>query len=89
LSVGFDYNPAAEVIQDEGLVGFGESEFPRQSGVFDGGLGGGSGTTVEAGDEYYIGVGFGYACGDRADSDFGYQFDVNSGISIGIFEIVD
>jgi hypothetical protein len=35
LAVGFDDNPAAEVIQDEGLMGFGESEFPGQSGVFD------------------------------------------------------
>ena len=50
LSVGFHYNPAAEVIQDEGLVGFGESEFPGESGVFDRGLGRCSGTAVEAGD---------------------------------------
>jgi hypothetical protein len=34
-------------------------------------------------------VGFGYACGDRPDSDFGYEFDVGSRIPIGIFEIVD
>jgi hypothetical protein len=40
--------------------------------MFDRGLGRCSGTAVEAGDEYYIGMGFGYACGDRADSDFGY-----------------
>jgi hypothetical protein len=33
-------------------------------------VGGISGTAVEAGDQDYIGVGFGYACGDRADSDF-------------------
>ena len=35
LSVGFDDDAAAEVIQDEGLMGFSESEFPGQSGVFD------------------------------------------------------
>jgi hypothetical protein len=35
LSVGFDDNAAAEVIEDEGLMGFGESEFPGESGVFD------------------------------------------------------
>ncbi len=36
LSIGFDDDAAAEVIQDEGLMGFGESEFPGQSGVFVG-----------------------------------------------------
>jgi hypothetical protein len=34
-------------------------------------------------------MGFGYPCGDRADSDFGDEFDVDAGIPIGIFEIVD
>jgi hypothetical protein len=34
-------------------------------------------------------VGFGYACGDRADSDFGDEFDANSRIPIGVFEIVN
>jgi hypothetical protein len=28
LAIGFDDDAAAEVIEDEGLMGFGESEFP-------------------------------------------------------------
>jgi hypothetical protein len=31
LAVGFDGDAAAEVVEDEGLVGFGEAEFPRDA----------------------------------------------------------
>ena len=38
LAVGLDGDAAAQVVEDEGLVGLGQAELPRQAGVLDGGL---------------------------------------------------
>ena len=35
LAVGFDGNAAAQIVQHERLVRFGEAEFPRDAGVLD------------------------------------------------------
>ena len=38
LAVGLDGDPRAKVVQDQGLVGLGEAEFPGETGVRDGRL---------------------------------------------------
>ncbi len=42
-----------------------------------------------AGDEDDIGVGLGDARGDGADADFRHQFDVDAGLRVGVFQVVD
>ena len=37
LAIGLNHDPAAEIVQQQGLVRFGEAEFPRGAGMFDGG----------------------------------------------------
>jgi hypothetical protein len=58
-------------------------------GVFDAGLRGGAGAAVVAADEDDVGVGFGDACGDGADADFGDELDGDAGVAVGVFEVVD
>jgi hypothetical protein len=89
LAVGFHHHPAAQVVHHQGLVGFRQSQLPGQTGVFDGGLGGGPSAAVEPGNQNYIGVGLGYPGGDGADTHLGHQLDVDPGLAVGVLEVVD
>ena len=89
MSVGFDYDARSQIVEHQSLVGFGNAEFPGQAGVFDAGLRGRACAAVESRYEYHIAVAFGYARCDDADIDFCDEFDVNSGMVVGVFEIVN
>ena len=73
------HHAAAQVVEQQDLVGFGEAEFPGHAGVVDRGCRGGAGAAVVAGDQDDVGVGLGDAGGDGADADFGDEFDVDAG----------
>ena len=89
LAVGLHDDAIPQVVEQEGLLGLRQSEFPRCAGVFDGGLGRGAGPAVVARDEHHIGVRLRHAGCDRADADLGDQFHVDPGRRVGVLEVVD
>jgi len=74
------------LFEHEGLVGLGEAEFPRETGVLDGGLRRGAGATVVAGDENDIGVRLGDAGGDGADADLGDELHAHACVAVGVLQ---
>ena len=89
LAVGLDDDAGAEVVEDEGLVGLGEAEFPRQAGVLDGGLGRSARAAVEAGDEDDVRVRLGHARGDGADADFRHELHTDARGAVGVLQVMD
>ena len=75
LAVGLDADTAAQIVEEQDLLGFGKAEFPGQAGVLDGAERRSAGAAGVAGDENDVGVGFGDARGDRADAHFRDEFD--------------
>ena len=76
-----DHDAAAQVVEHQGLMGLGQTEFPRQPGVLDGGLRAGAGAAVVAADQDDIGVALGDTRGNGADSHFGDQFHADPGVA--------
>ncbi len=89
LAVGLDGDAAAQIVENEGLVGLGEAEFPGEARVLDGGQRGGAGAAVVSGDQDDIGVRLGDASGDGADADLGDQLDADAGTTVGVLEVVN
>ena len=80
---------AAQAVEDERLVGFGEADLPRLAGVMDRGQGRGAGAALVAGDGDVVGIGLGDAGGDGADADLGDELDADRGARIDVLQIVD
>ena len=89
LTVGFHRDSAAQIVEHQGLVSFGQTQFPRQAGVLDAGLRRCAGAAVMAADQHDIGMAFGHAGRDRADADLGNQFDADARVMVGIFKIMN
>ena len=89
LAVRFDDDTAAQIVEDEGLMGFGEAEFPWQASVFHGGLRGGAGAAVETGNEHHIRVCLGHTGSDGADADFGDELHADACSTVRILQVVD
>ena len=88
-AVGLEHDAAAQIVEHEGLVGFGQPELPRQSGVLDACPGGGAGAAVVAGDENLVGEGLGHARRDRSDAHLGDELDTHPCLGIGAFQVMD
>ncbi len=69
-AVGLQHDAAAEVVQHQRLVRFGDAELPRQAGVLDARERRGARAAGVAGDQDVVGVALGHAGRDRADADF-------------------
>ena len=89
LAVRLDGDAAAQIVQHQRLVRFGEAEFPRQAGVLDGRLRRGAGAAVESGDEHDIRMRLGDARGDGADADFGHQLHADARVAVRVLQVVD
>ena len=89
FAVGLHADTAAQIVQQQRLLGFGQSQFPRNSGVLDGTQGRCSGATAVATDQDNIGMGFRHARCNCPDSDFCYQLHCNAGLRIHILQIED
>ena len=89
LAVDFDRHSGAQVVQEQGLVGFGDAEFPRQAGMLDRRQRRRAGAAVVAADQDHVGVGLGDAGRDCAHTDFRHQLDRDSGVLVGVLEVVD
>jgi len=88
-AVDLDHDPAAQPLAHQGLVGFGEADFPGTAGVLDRGQRRGAGAAFEAGDGDVIGARFGNAGRDRAHADLRDQLDRYLAVRIDVLQIVD
>ena len=77
LAVGLQADTSAQVVQQQGLVGFGDPEFKRQPSMFDRALWAGPSPAIITADDDIISVGFGNSRSNRADASFGDQFDTD------------
>ena len=89
LAVGLHPDAAAQIVEQQHLLRFGQAEFPGQPGVLDGAERRSAGAAVVAGDEHHIGMSLGDARGDRADADFRDQLDGDARLRIDVLQVVD
>ena len=89
LAVGLHHDAAAEVVGDQHLLGFGHAQFPGQAGVFDGRFRRSAGAAVVSADQHHIAMPFGDAGGNGANAHFGHQLDMDAGVGVDVFEVVD
>ncbi len=89
LAVDLDADASAQPVQDQGLLGLGQTQFPRRAGVLDRGDRRGAGAAVVAGDHHVVGLGLGDAGGDGTHADFGDQLDRDRGPGVGVLQVVD
>ena len=89
FAVGLHADAAAQIVQQENLLRFGQTKFPRNAGVLDGTQRGCAGAAGVAADQDYVGVRLGHARGHRADSDFRHQLHRDAGVRIHILQVVD
>src|SRR5256885_16423303 len=66
LAVGLDNDARAQIVEDERLMSFRETELPWDAGVFDASEGRSAGAAIVTADQDHIGVGLGDSGGDRS-----------------------
>ena len=89
LAVSFHNHAAAEVVEEEDLIGFCEAQLPWGAGVVDRRRRRRACATVVTGDQNDIGVGLGNAGRDGSHSDFRNKFHIDAGAGVGVFQVVD
>ena len=87
LAVGFQPNPGAQAVADQGLVGLRKAQLPGKPRIVNGALGGGPGAAVIAGDQDAARPRLGNPRGNGADTGLGYQLDRNSRVPVGVFQV--
>ena len=89
LAVGLHDDPSSQIILQQYLMGFGQTQLPRQACMLDRSLWAGTRASVIAADQDDVGLSFGHTGGNRADANFGHQLDRDPRIAIGVLQIVD
>ncbi len=89
LPVGLNDDPAAQPVEQQGLMRFRQSQLPGQPGMLDAALRRCAGSAIIATDEDDIGMALGNTGGDSPNPYFGHQLDVDTSIGIGVFQIMD
>ena len=89
LSVDLHRDAAAQAIQHQRLLRFGQAELPRRAGVLDRGFGRRPGAAIVTGDRDVIRLGLRNARRDRSDADLRHQLDADRRLRIGVLQIVD
>ncbi len=82
-------DPRSQPVHHQRLMSLSETDLPRASSMLDGGQRRSSGATLEARDRDVVRFALCDSRRDRADTDFGHQFDRNLGLRIDVFQIVD
>src|SRR5690606_36919397 len=72
-----------------GLLSFSQAQFPRRTGVLDGGQGRSTRTTVVAGNHNVIGLGFGNTGSHSAYTHFGHQLHRDIRLGVHVFQVVN
>ena len=78
LTVGLHDDAVAQTVHQQRLLGLGEPELPRSTGVLERRERAGAGTTVVAGDQHDVGLGLAHAGRHRADTHLGDELDVDA-----------
>ena len=89
LAVHLHDDAVAQAVADKGLLGLGEAELPRHTGVLQRGERRRTRTAVLSRDEHHVGMGLGDAGGDGADTDFGDELHVDARTRVGVLQVVD
>ena len=80
---------AAQIVEQQDLLRFGQAEFPGQPGVLDGAERRSAGAAVVAGDQHHVGVRLGDARGHRAHAHLGDQLDGDARLRVDVLQVVD
>ena len=88
-AVDLHRNASAQAVQHQRLLGFGQADFPRRASMGQRGQRRGTGAALEPRDRHMIGPRLGHPGGNRADADFGNQFDRDTGARVGVLQVVD
>ena len=88
-AVGAQADAVADAVDQQGLVGFGQADFPRQTNRFDAAQRAGAGAAAVAADVDDIGIAFGNTGGNRTNAHFRDQFDADFGRWVHGFQVID
>ena len=80
---------AAQIVEHQHLLRFGQPEFPRNARVANRADGRCAGAAVVSADQNYVGMSFGDARGDRAHAHFRHQLHRNARLRIHVLQIVN
>jgi hypothetical protein len=89
LTVSLDGYSATEIIEDQGLVSFGETELPRKTSILDTSPPRGTCTTIVARNEDMVRLGLGDTAGDDTDANFRDELHGDTSAGVGALEVVD
>ena len=89
LAIGLHTNPATQSVQHEGLLGFGQADFPGATAMLDGRPGRCTGTTVMARNNYMVSLALGHTGCNRAYTNFRHQFHADSGVRCHVLQVVN
>jgi hypothetical protein len=88
-AIGAQLHAAAQAVESQRLVDFGQAHFPRRAGIFDRSLRARAGAADMAGDEDHVGMRLGDARRDRADARRADQLDADPRARIDHLQVVD
>src|SRR5690606_37577762 len=88
-AVDLHRNAAAQIVEQQRLLGLCEANFPRAAGVGERGQRRSARAAFVAGDSHVIGARLGNARRDRADADFGHQLDRDARRRVHVLQIVN
>ncbi len=88
-AIGLQHNAAAQIVQHQDLMRFGDAQFPWQSSMLDAGQWRSTGSARVTGDQNVVRMRFGDARCDHADADFADQFDADPRRAVGVLQVVD
>ena len=89
FTIGFNDNLRTQVVLNQCLMGFGQTQFPRQTGIVDRTAGSCTGTAVITGDQDDTCASLGNTGSDCSDTGLRYQLYRDSGLLVGILQIID
>mmetsp|Transcript_21078 Transcript_21078/g.39507 ORF Transcript_21078/g.39507 Transcript_21078/m.39507 type:complete len:1048 (-) Transcript_21078:533-3676(-) len=89
LTVRLQLDAVPQIVQDEGLLGLGESELPRQPAALDSSPGSCSGTSIVSGDDDMVSNGLGDSSSDDTNSDLRNKLDRDLARGLGVLQVVD
>ena len=89
LAVGLHADAPAQIVEHEGLLGFGQPQLPGRAGVLDGAQRRGAGASLVSGDQHGIGLGLGDPRGHGTHARLGNQFDRHVGVRVGVLQVED
>ena len=89
LTVHLHADTTTQAVEHQGLLGFGQADFPGAAGMLDGGPGRGTGATVVTSDHHVVALALGNACGNRAHTDFGHQLHGHIGVWRHVLQVVN